>query len=206
MADVSGHERVAVMDAMELLRTRVSASKLGEPGPSAEVMHAVLECAARVPDHGRLQPWRLLLIEGEARLEFGEVLAEALSRRNPPADEQALAREREKALRAPLVIVVATRCDRSSRIPIIEQIISAGCAAHSIVLAAFAQGLGAMWRTGEPAYDSAVKSALGIEPDDLIVGFIYVGTDIGIRRTPPQRAPREFAQPWVRGSAKSPES
>ena len=184
------------MDASELLRSRFSALKLGEPAPSARAVHAMLESAGRAPDHGRLQPWRLILIEGDARLDFGKILAGALSRRNPLADEQALAREREKALRAPLIIVVATRCDRSSKIPIIEQIVSAGCAAHGIMLAAVAEGLGAMWRTGDPAYDNEVKKSLGIEPDDLIVGFIYVGTDVdgpGIR---PARAPREFAQHW----------
>jgi len=94
------------------------------------------------------------------------------------------------------------RCDRSAKIPIIEQTLSAGCAAHSIMLAAFAQGLGALWRTGEPAYDNAVKSALGIEPDDLIVGFIYVGTDLSGSVTRPERASREFAQDWTGYSAK----
>jgi len=191
------------MDALEVLRTRFSALNLGEPAPSAQTVEAMLESAARAPDHGRLQPWRLILIEGDARLDFGKILAEALSRRNSLANEQALAREREKALRAPLIIVVATRCDRSAKIPIIEQTLSAGCAAHSIMLAAFAQGLGAMWRTGEPAYDNAVKSALGIEPDDLIVGFIYVGTDLGGPGTRPRRATQEFAQHWAGDSAKA---
>ena len=68
------------------------------------------------------------------------------------------------------------------------------------MLAAFAQGLGAMWRTGEPAYDNAVKSALEIEPDDLIVGFIYVGTDVGGLGTRPQRTFEEFVQSWTGGS------
>src|SRR5256712_5611818 len=190
------------MDAMELLRTRFSALKLGEPAPSAQAVHAMLESAGRAPDPGRLQPWRLILIEGDARLDFGKVLAEALSRRNALANEQALVREREKALRAPLIIVIATRCDRSAKIPITEQIVSAGCAAHSVMLAAFAQGLGAMWRTGEPAYDNAVKSALGIGLDDVIVGFIYVGTDTGGPGTRVQRAGEEFAQSWTGGSAK----
>ena len=105
-------------------------------------------------------------------------------------------------MRAPLIIVVATRCDGSAKIPIIDQTLSAGCAAHSIMLAAFSQGLGAMWRTGEPAYDNAVKSALGIAPDDLIVGFIYVGTDIGGPWTRPERTPEEFAQYWTGGNVK----
>jgi nitroreductase len=194
------------MDAMELLRTRSSALKLGGSPPSAGAVQAMLESAARAPDHGRVEPWRLILIEGHARLALGDVLAEALSRRNPLANEAALAREREKALRAPLIIVVATRCDRSAKIPVIEQILSAGCAAHSVMLAALAQGLGAMWRTGEAAYDNAVKSALGIEPDDLIIGFIYVGTDVGGPGIRSPRASHEFAEYWIGGSAKPPSS
>jgi nitroreductase len=189
------------MDAMPLLHTRYSALKLGEPAPSAQAVRAMLESAARVPDHGRLLPWRLILIERDARLSLGDVLAESLSRRNPLANEQALARERQKALRAPLIIVVATRCDRSSKIPVIEQILSAGCAAFSIMQAAFAQGLGAMWRTGDPAYDNTVKNAFGIESDDLIVGFIYVGTEIGNAGTRAPRSPDEFTEHWTGGRA-----
>src|SRR6185369_10939369 len=166
------------MEAMELLRTRYSASKLGASPPSKEAVEAMLEAAAHAPDHGRLQPWRLILIEGDARRAFGETLAESLARRNPVAGDEAMAREREKALRAPLIVVVATRCDRAAKIPVVEQCIAAGCAAHSLMLAAFAQGLGAFWRTGEAAYDEAVKAAFGIGSDDLIIGFIYVGIDM----------------------------
>jgi nitroreductase len=185
------------MDAMQLLHTRYSALQLGEPAPSAEAVHAMVESAAHVPDHGRLQPWRVILIAGDARLRLGEVLAESLLRRNPLANEQTLARERQKPLRAPLIIVVATKCDRSAKIPLIEQIISAGCAAFSIMQAAFAQGLGAMWRTGEPAYDDSVKNALGIEGDNFVVGFIYVGTEIGEPRTRPERSIDEFTEHWM---------
>ena len=185
------------MEAIELLRSRHSASKLGAPAPSAEAVEAMLEAAARAPDHGQLQPWRLILIEGDARRSFGEILAEALARRNPLAGEPALAREREKALRAPLIIVVTTRCDRSGKIPVVEQIVSAGCAAHGLMLAAFAQGLGAFWRTGEAAYDEAVKGALGVSSDDLIVGFIFVGTAIGDAPSPSRPMVEELAHRWA---------
>jgi len=163
----------------------------------------MLEAAACAPDHGRLQPWRLILIEGDARRSFGEILAESLARRNPLAGEPVLARERAKALRAPLIIVVTTRCDRSGRIPIVEQIVSAGCAAHGLMLAAFAQGLGAFWRTGEAAYDEAVKRALGVSSDDLIIGFIFVGTDSGGAPSRSRPMVQELAHRWARDGHKS---
>src|SRR5262250_350055 len=190
------------MEAMEVLRTRYSASQLGEPAPSGQAIEAMLDAAARAPDHGRLRPWRLILIDGDARRPFGDLLAESLARRNPVAGEQVLAREREKALRAPLIIVVATRFDRSAKIPIVEQMVSAGCAAHGLMLSAFAQGLGAFWRTGEAAYDEAVKGALGIGADDLIIGFIYVGTDTGGAPTQPRAVVQELAQRWDGDSRK----
>src|SRR6476469_3301662 len=99
------------MDAMQLLHTRYSALRLGEPAPSVEAVRAMLESAAHVPDHGRLNPWRLIVIEGDARLRLGEVLAASLLRRNPLANEQSLVRGRQKTLRAPLIIIVATKCD-----------------------------------------------------------------------------------------------
>ena len=155
------------------------------------------------PDHGRLHPWRLILIQGDARRPLGEILAESLARRDPLAAEQALAREREKALCAPLIIVVATRCDRSGKIPVVEQIVSAGCAAHGLMLAAFAQGLGAFWRTGEAAYDEAVKGALGVGSDDLIIGFIFVGTDIGGAPSRSRPVVEELAHRWAGDGHKS---
>jgi len=182
------------MDAMELLRTRCSSSKLGGPPPSVEAVEAMLEAAARAPDHGRLRPWRLILIEGETRRALGDLLTESLARRNPLAGEPVLTREREKALRAPLIIAVATRFDRSAKIPVVEQIVSAGCAAHGLMLAAFAQGLGAFWRTGEAAYDEAVKRA---GADDLIIGFIYVGTNTGAPPSRPRLAVPDFARHWT---------
>jgi nitroreductase len=188
------------MEAMELLRTRYSASKLGAPPPSKEAVEAMLEAAAQAPDHGRLRPWRLILIEGDARRALGEILAESLARRNPLAGDEALAREREKALRAPLIIVVATRLNRSAKIPVVEQFIAAGCAAHGLMLAAFAQGLGAFWRTGEAAYDDVVKAAFDISSDDLIIGFIYVGIDSGGAPSRPRPGVCEFAQRWTGAS------
>src|SRR5438128_11714523 len=107
------------MEAIELLRSRHSASKLGAPAPSAEAVEAMLEAAARAPDHGRLQPWRLILIEGDARRTLAEIAADSLARRNPLAGEPVLARERGEALRAALIIIIRMRCKRSGKMPVV---------------------------------------------------------------------------------------
>ncbi len=165
------------MDALEALITRRSAVKLGAPAPPDEAVEAALGAALRAPDHGKLRPWKFLLIRGEARRRLGEVLAEALRARDPDVPGVVVEKEREKPLRAPLMIVVAAKIHPDHpKIPEIEQVVSAGAAAQNIMLAFHAQGFGCMWRTGAPAYDETVKMALGLEPHDHIVGFLYAGT------------------------------
>lgn len=165
------------MDAMTALRTRRSALRLTDPAPGTDELDSVLRAAARAPDHGRLRPWRFVLIEGEARARFGEVLAEALKARLPGASEAMVAREKDKALRAPLIIAAAALGrPEHPKIPEIERLLSAAAAVENMLLGFHALGYGAMWRTGEPAYDASVKEALGLDSSDHIVGFIYVGT------------------------------
>jgi nitroreductase len=164
------------MDAMKLLLERVSAVKLQEPGPSPEELDTILRTALRAPDHGRLRPWRFIVIEREKREQFGELMAQTLKAREPNASSETLARERQKALRAPLILIVAAAMKPSPKIPEIEQIVSAGAAAAHIMLAVQALGYGAMWRTGAPAYDHGIKQGLGLRPEDTIVGLFYIGT------------------------------
>jgi len=184
------------MDALELLLTRDSALKLEPPAPDARALDAILKSALRAPDHGRLRPWRFVVIPGDRRERFGEVLAASLKRREPGAPPEALARERQKALRAPLILIVAARVKPSEKIPEVEQIVSAGAAAQNVMLAAHALGYGAMWRTGAPAYDPEVKRALGLDSRDSIIGFIYLGTRAGGASPLPRPGPEEFVQVW----------
>ena len=128
------------------------------------------------------------MVRGEARARFGELLADHLRRTHAEVSEETLQRERLKAFRAPLIVVVAARCNPALKIPVIEQTLSAAAAAHAMMLAAFALGFNAMWKTGGPAYDAAVKAALGLEPGDAIVGFLYFGSEAT------QRAPRVRTQ------------
>lgn len=169
-------ERTPLLDAIEALITRASPLALGEPAPGATALALILKAAARAPDHGRLRPWRFILVEGDARNTFGEVLAAALRRREPELPPSAFDKERGKPLRAPLVIVVAARLREHKSVPAVEQIIAAGAAAQNILVAAHALGFGGFWRTGNAAYDDTVKTALGLDPGDAIVGFLYVGT------------------------------
>jgi len=164
------------MDAVEALMGRVSPAQLMEPGPDAAQLETLLAAATRAPDHGRMQPWRFLIIEGEARVRLGEVMALSLKRREPDAPAGKLDAERKKPMRAPLVLVVAAAVKENPKVPGIEQIVAAGAAAQNMLVAAHALGLGGFWRTGATAYDPEVKRALGFADQDAIVGFIYLGS------------------------------
>ena len=164
------------MQAIDALLERRSAKTLVDPAPGDGALELLFECASRAPDHGRLRPWRFIVIRGAARERLGELMADQLRRKQPAASAEALQRERQKALRAPLIIVVAAVCNVTARIPPIEQVLAAGAAAQNMMLAAPALGFGAMWKTGDAAYDDTVKVALGLEAKDAIVGFVYLGS------------------------------
>ena len=167
------------MDSLEALVTRATAKTYGDTAPTKEQLATVLQAAVRAPDHGRLRPWRFMLIEGDQRRKFGEMLAASARRRVPGLSDGDLQRERDKALRAPLIIVVACRVVPGTKVPAIEQILAAGAAAQNILLALHSLGYVAAWKTGEAAYDTEVKKSLGFAADDHLVGFIYTGGGAG---------------------------
>ena len=184
------------MDALDALTTRRTPARLAEPAPPDAVLDRVLEGAAHAPDHGKLRPWRFVLIRGEARRRFGDLMAASLKARAPDTAEAELEREREKPLRAPLIIAVAARVQpEHPKIPAIEQVLSAGCAAQNIQVGLHAAGYGCSWKTGAPAYDPRVKAGLGLAETDQIVGFLYVGT---VEAAPPPRPvdPRAYVEIW----------
>ena len=167
------------MQAIDALVTRRSATTLTEPAPDAGALELIFASAVRAPDHGRLRPWRFLVVRGAARAAFGELLARHLARTQPASTPESLQRERDKAFRAPLIIVVAAHVNGAVKIPPIEQTLSAGVAAGNIMLAALALGYNAMWKTGAAAYDPEVRQSLGLGPSEVIVGFLYLGTEAG---------------------------
>lgn len=184
------------MQAIDALLQRYSARSLTEPAPDEAALGLILESATRAADHGRMRPWRFIVIESAARQAFGELMADHLRRTKGSVSEEALERERRKAFRAPLIVVVAAILTPEGKIPAIEQLLSAGAAAQNMLQAAFVLGFNAMWKTGGPAYDEQVKAALGLESKDAIVGFLYVGTDEQGPGSLTRPDWREFVQRW----------
>jgi nitroreductase len=165
-------------ESVTLLQQRrsVAAHLLGDPGPDAGQIDALLSIATRVPDHGRLAPWRFLVIEGDARHRIGDSIAAAFRADQPDADEQKLALERNRLARAPLVIAVVSRAQPHVKIPEWEQVLSAGAVCMNLLTAASAMGFGANWITEWYAFDRRILDGLGLAPGERIAGFIHIGT------------------------------
>jgi nitroreductase len=168
-------------EAIDLLKTRrsVKPMELAGPGPSAAEIDTMLTIASRVPDHGKLAPWRFIIFEGDARVAAGDKIAAAFAAKYPEATEDQIASERKRLARAPLVIAVVSRAGEHKKIPEWEQVLSAGAAAMSLVLAAHALGYAATWITEWYAYDRRVLDALGVAPQERLAGFIHIGRPQG---------------------------
>jgi nitroreductase len=186
------------MTVLEALQNRVSAPRLFEPAPTAEQREQLFAAALRAPDHGQLSPWRFLTVEGAARERLGELFVQGLiaTAAPAPAKPEALEKARKGPLRAPLLVVVIACLQDHPKIPRQEQLLAAGCAAHGLLLAAHGLGLGAMWRSGAQTESPVVRQGLGLDKDEQIIGFIYLGSVEGERRAPRKLAPADFVQPW----------
>ncbi|RUR33534.1 nitroreductase family protein [Vreelandella nanhaiensis] len=186
------------MDALTLLHERSSMGKLTDPAPTAEQMDAIYQAALRAPDHKELRPWRFIEFTGEGRTRLGELFAEAEFQEDPSADDDTLNSARKKPLRAPMIIAVIAKVTPDlPKVPKMEQVISAGCAAHGILLAAHAQELGAMWRSGKYAFDPVVRKGLSLDEDDEVVAFIYLGNLGGRHKPLPQHNVADFVERWT---------
>jgi nitroreductase len=190
-----------MLNALELLTTRRSfkAMELSGPGPSAAQIDTLLTVAARVPDHGKLAPWRFIVFEGEARRAAGDAIAAAFQSRYPDAKPEHVEAERCRLLRAPLVVAVVSRAGPHVKIPEWEQVLSAGAAAMNLVLAAHALGFAANWITEWYAYDRAVLDALGLAPHERIAGFVHIGTPPGLPEDRPRPALSEIVTRFAPG-------
>lgn len=160
-----------------LSRRSILARMMEGPGPDDADLRRILRTGLRVPDHGRLAPWRFIVIRGEARERLGGVLAETFERKNPDAIDEQIEIERERLTRAPVVVAVVSKVVKEHKIPEWEQILSSGAACQTMLIAALSMGYAAQWITEWYAYDPDVKAALGIDAEDRIAGFLYLGNE-----------------------------
>ena len=162
------------MDAKQLLLTRQSSPRLTTPAPDADQLSFILNAGARVPDHGALTPWEFIIATGDGLDKLGEIFVQAA--KHNQADEALIAKAATMPHRAPMVITVVAKTQVHEKVPVLEQHIAAGCATMAMQQAAFSLGIGAVWRTGDFAFDPFVNQQLGLSEHDQIVGFLYIGT------------------------------
>lgn len=166
------------MTAMDLLNQRRSTPSrlLSEPGPDAGQLRAMLAAAIRVPDHGRLAPWRFITLRGQARLALGQALVRRWREREPEPSQAVLDKEGQRFCHAPLVVGVVGRITPGHQIPEQEQLLSGGAVCFALLLAAQGMGFGAQWLTGWAAYDRPIMDLLGLTEHERVLGFIHIGT------------------------------
>ena len=177
-------------------RWSVPSRQLGEPAPDDATLRELIEAAIRVPDHGKLVPFRLIALRDEARRSFGARVA-GIAARNPALSESKREKERTRYEFAPLVLVVVACVHTDSKVPAIEQEITAGCVAYNLLLGAHALGYGAQWLTGWAAYDRDVAAVLRLAGNERVIGFVHIGTpqiDVPDRDRP---GVDEVLSPWT---------
>ncbi len=165
-------------EVLEYLLKRRSqfAITLSEPGPSEEQVTQILTAAARVPDHGKLAPWRFILYRGEGRAKIGEKLAELQQARGVVLDDETRAKELRRFTRSPLVVGVVSRAASHPKIPLWEQELSVGAACMNLVIAAGASGFGVQWISEWYCFDKEASSYLGCKEGERFAGFVHIGT------------------------------
>lgn len=183
------------MHALDVLTQRVSVAQLSGPDITTEQLEILIRAALRAPDHAWLRPSRYLTVQGQARSRLGELFLQATPDwQQLPADKQQ--KLLKAPLRAPLVIVAICRVQEHPKVPALEQLLSTGAGVQNLLNAAWAMGLGAIWRTGDVAHNPAVASALGLAANEQIVGFIYVGHPNTTPKAVPELDISDFVTAW----------
>ncbi|WP_256958951.1 nitroreductase [Psychrobacter sp. JB385] len=180
------------------INSRRSMGNLDEPAPTHAQIEAAIECAATAPDHKKLNPWRFIVTQGEARHQLGQALLKAAQEKAASEDEVLSEKDIKKTqsmpLRAPLIITVVTKIQAHKKVPPFEQMLSAGAAVQNLILALKAQGFSTVWRTGLLCNEPAVKAYFDVGPDDYVTAFVYTGTS---PKNEPIRKPIDI-EPLVR--------
>ncbi|MBD8526586.1 nitroreductase family protein [Pseudomarimonas arenosa] len=174
------------LTALELLQTRrsVPCAQLQSPAPNQAELEQIVALAMRVPDHGKLTPWRVLALQDEHKGAFADWLYQRHRQREPEANESVLQKDPQRFRHSPLVLVIVSTILSTERIPEQEQLLSGGCVCYTVLQAAAALGYSAQWLTGWAAYDTPVAKQLGLSDGERILGFIHLGR---ADEVPPER-------------------
>ncbi|WP_109478875.1 nitroreductase [Paraburkholderia sp. C35] len=179
--------------AVDLLLSRRSHWPLSEPAPDQQHLERIFDAAMRAPDHGRLRPQRFVVIRGEARHAFGELLVDLAAARNPGDPRSAHAHRRQRAMAAPLIVALAAVIDGNSSVPELEQLLCAGAAAMNMLNVIHLYGYGGFWATGIDTYEPAMHRALGLDANERLLGFLFVGTPANDKENQPSQRPSSDA-------------
>ena len=182
--------------ALEALLSRQSQWPLADPAPNDTELNLMFDAALRAPDHGRLRPWRFVVVRDEARDDLGQALVEASLRRQPDAPAEAHEQRRRKAFAAPMIIVVAASISRETKVPEVEQLLSVGAASMNLLNAIHILGYGAFWATGADAYDPDIHALFDFEPNERVLGFIFVGTPPESTEITPRPDRGDYVRDW----------
>lgn len=163
------------MELFEAIHSRQSIGKVKPDPVSRELIQQMLAAAAQAPNHQKVRPWRFFVLTSSARERLGEAMADAFRKRHPEMADEAVAAQRGKALRSPLLIVVGVDKPSDSKVIEIENVCATAAATQNLLLAAHGLGLAAKWYTGDNAYDAVVKAFFGLAPDQHLLGFIHIG-------------------------------
>lgn len=174
-------------EVMRAIRERRSVGRVGEAPVAPERVARLLEAATWAPNHRLTGPWRFVVLAGEAREALGEAHARAVGRANPGAADEVLAKQRAMPLRAPVLIACISRPSSDDPVVRREDRDAVSAAVQNMLLAAHADGLGAMWRSGAMVDEPEVRGHLGCGPEDEIVGFVYLGEPLAPPGPPPAR-------------------
>ena len=168
---------------MEEIEVRRSTPVLVDPAPCDEDINKLLRAAQLAPDHGRLKPWKYIVVRDEARHSLGKLYLQAALVEKPELSEERKERTIKMPLRAPLIIIAVAQVIEGHKVPVLEQVVATGAAVQNMLLTAQSLGFGAMWRTGGMAYSDIVKKGLGLRPEDVIVAYLYIGS-VGLEPKP----------------------
>lgn len=191
--------------ALDVLLSRRSHWPLAEPAPRDAELDLIFDAAMRAPDHGKLRPWRFVVVRGEARGALGDVLVDIAASRTPDSPREAHAHRRNRAFAAPLVIALAASISHSEGIPEVEQVLALGAATMNMLNAIHALGYGGFWATGADSYDARVHDALGFADNERVLGFLFVGTPPATSAEKARPSHVDYVREWSGATSVTPQ-